>query len=134
MDATDFTSRMFEILEQNRRKSQRLTGAKLVDILVKDSGVADGLSRGLSTHLNRRQHIRVCEYLLAWCLYRKILTLDFHFTPYSTIAYVLAGSVRGVNMKIRLPDDVLRGDGGDGTPKVSRKRSATTPIIELDSD
>nr|CDS33173.1 ATP dependent DNA helicase Q1 [Hymenolepis microstoma] len=131
MDAGEFTKRMFEILEENRRRSQRLTGAKLVDLLVKDSGVADGLSNGLSIQLNRRQHVRLCEYLLSWCLCHGVLTLDFHFTPYSTIAYVVAASVKGLDMKVRLPDDVL---AGEETPKTSRKRAAPAPTIELDSD
>ncbi|VDL11012.1 unnamed protein product [Hymenolepis diminuta] len=133
MDASEFIERIFEILEESRHKSQRLTGAKLVDMLVKDSGVAKELSKNLSIRLNRRQHIRVCEYLLAWCLCHRVLTLDFHFTPYSTIAYIVkvGASVKGVDMKVRLPDDVLT---GEETPKTSRKRAASTPTIELDSD
>ncbi|VDO08044.1 unnamed protein product [Rodentolepis nana] len=131
IDASDFVKRMFDVLDENRRRSQRLTGVKLVDLLVKDSGVADELSNRLSFHLNRRQHIRLCEYLLSWCLCHGVLTLDFHFTPYSTIAYVVAASVKGVDMKVRLPDDVLT---GEETPKASRKRAPPTPTIELDSD
>lgn len=131
MDASEFTGRIFKILEENRVKSQRLTGAKLVDILVKDSDVGDGLSRALSIRLNRRQQTRICEYLLAWCLCRRVLTLDFHFTPYSTIAYVVAATLKGVDMNVRFPADVV---DGEEPPRPSRKRPAPTSTIELDSE
>ncbi|KAM7540260.1 hypothetical protein Aperf_G00000037426 [Anoplocephala perfoliata] len=132
MDVSEFTGRMFEILEENRVKSQRLTGAKLVDILVKDSCVGDGLSKSLSIRLNRRQQTRVCEYLLALCLCRGFLTLDFHFTPYSTIAYVVAAATgKGVDVKAHLPADVI---DGEELPRPSRKRQAPTPTTEIDSD
>ncbi|KAL5967553.1 putative ATP-dependent DNA helicase Q1 [Taenia solium] len=93
MDATGIISRMQVILEDMRLKSQRLTGAKLVDLLVKDAGVADALAEALVARLSRRQQTCVCEYLVAWCLCHEVVTLDFHFTPYSTIAYVVSTAV-----------------------------------------
>lgn len=93
MDASEFIGRMQEILEEKRLKSQRLTGAKLVDLLVRDAGVTNALAKALPfASLSRMQLMRVNEFLLAWCLCHRVVKLDFHFTPYSTIVYVVSAT------------------------------------------
>lgn len=131
MDATGVISRVRAILEDMRLNSQRLTGAKLVDLLVKDTDVADALAGALVIRLSRRQQTRVCEYLVAWCLCHEVVTLDFHFTPYSTIAYVVSTAVSSpLPTKIYLPVDIW---AHKEAPRSCRKRSAPA-TIELDSD
>ncbi|VDM33096.1 unnamed protein product [Hydatigera taeniaeformis] len=131
IDATGVISRMQEILEDVQSKSQRLTGAKLVDLLVKDADVANALAEALVACLSRRQLMSVSEYLVAWCLCHEVITLDFHFTPYSTIAYVVpSGASLPQSAKIHLPIDIL---AHKVVPRSCRKRSAPAGV-ELDFD
>lgn len=126
IDATGVINRMREILEDKRLKLQRLTGAKLVDLLVKDAGVADALAKALTIRLSRRQQTCVCEYLVAWCLCHGVVTLDFHFTPYSTIAYVVpAAASSPPSAKIHLPVNIWT---HKEAPRPCRKRSAPATI------
>ena len=132
MDASKVVYRMQEILEEKRLKSERLTGAKLVDLLVKDTETTDALAKALPfIRLGRMQHTRMSEFLLAWCLCHEVVSLDFHFTPYSTIAYIVsAPSSHPPFSKLQLPLDVLE---YKETLKPSRKRPLP-PTIDCDSD
>lgn len=88
---------MKTILEGSASSSQkRLTGAKLVDALTvsKEASVdlldvLVKLGSRLRPPPGRQEKTRFCECLLAWCLAHGHLAMDFHFTPYSTIAYVV---------------------------------------------
>ncbi|VDD75478.1 unnamed protein product [Mesocestoides corti] len=129
LDVTGALNKMSEILQESSLNSQRLTGAKLVDLLSKDKTVA----ATLSSIPSRRKQTRFCEYLIAWSLCNDVVTMDFHFTPYSTIVYVVSSGRRRAS-RLRLPADVLV-DGGVGDDGEARARKRPAALaIDLLSD
>uniref|UniRef100_A0A5K3F8K4 ATP-dependent DNA helicase n=1 Tax=Mesocestoides corti TaxID=53468 RepID=A0A5K3F8K4_MESCO len=133
LDVTGALNKMSEILQESSLNSQRLTGAKLVDLLSKDKTVAATLSSIVSGIPSRRKQTRFCEYLIAWSLCNDVVTMDFHFTPYSTIVYVVSSGRRRAS-RLRLPADVLV-DGGVGDDGEARARKRPAALaIDLLSD
>ena len=79
------------ILEESKKKDQRLTAIKLMELSRKED------------KLNTLERDR----LLVHCVLEGILKEEFHFTPYTTISYIALGkksaAVKSGHLKVTLP-------------------------------
>ena len=82
-DVTLICKGFLEILDDAMEKDQRLTAAKLID-LWKHSNTAKQFSKEKTT-------VKKLEIILAHCIMKGVLQEDYHFTPYTTISYILGG-------------------------------------------
>merc|ERR1719342_2007737 len=122
-DVGDSARAAVRILEQAARREQRVTGLKLVEAVqgrgatnLKLAGWAgDGLSKdqveSLVAHLTVEGHLKE----------------DFHFTPYSTISYLVPG-YRAVKGEL-----VIRFFGSSSTAKTKSNPQAAAEKITKDA-
>lgn len=78
-DVTPICQKAIKILDEGSRSELRLTALKLVDSVMKEKTV--------------RTSRADVERILAHMIVSGYLKEDFHFTPYSTISYLLPGNV-----------------------------------------
>ena len=83
-DATLICEGFLEVLEDSQRSDQRLTAIKLVDTW-KTSRAAEHFSN------KTRPTSKQLECVIAHCILNSIIREDYHFTPYSTISYLVLG-------------------------------------------
>ncbi|XP_064116589.1 ATP-dependent DNA helicase Q1-like [Macrobrachium nipponense] len=87
LDLRVFSEQLLMILTKALSKNQRLTGQKLVDAWLgkgaKDARVQEAITKDLSRDR--------AENIVAFLILDGFLKEDFHFTPYSTISYIIAG-------------------------------------------
>ena len=112
---------VYEILDKAAKKDSRLTGQKLLEAMT---------GKGNTQH-RARQSCELtkdgCEYLLANMLTSGLIREDFHFTPYSTISYVVIGNRQE---QLTLPsvgkspsDEVVE---MNETPKLTKRKETAT--------
>ncbi|CAH8853233.1 unnamed protein product [Trichobilharzia szidati] len=106
------------LYNQSLTKQERITGLKLVDLMTNNNKKIHSISGKLlnnavttiTTISSNKVVVAVkperefYEHFISWCLIKQYLKLDFHFTPYSTVCYVVVN------------DDhhVTEAGGGDG--------------------
>ncbi|XP_068210020.1 ATP-dependent DNA helicase Q1-like [Palaemon carinicauda] len=87
LDLKGYSEQLLMILTKALSKDQRLTGQKLVDAWLgkgaKDARVQEAITKDLSRDR--------AENIVAFLILDGFLKEDFHFTPYSTISYIVAG-------------------------------------------
>lgn len=72
--------------------SQRITGPKLVGLMTGSLEMRQFATESLG--LSAKSLRIFCEHAVAWCLINNIVKLEFHFTPYSTVCYVVPSKTR----------------------------------------
>lgn len=133
-----------KILYEQGEKSQRVTGLKLVDILKRQDIVTDSLKRITApASPSPSLKVRFCEFFIAWCLAHRLIKMEFHFTPYSTIVYLTAKSGQTLpSSRFQVPDWLLADDEDARENLKSTKKSKTIgraikrsaeSFIEIDS-
>lgn len=87
LDLRVYSEQLLMILTKALSRDQRLTGQKLVDAWLgkgaKDARVQEAIVKDLSRDR--------AENIVAFLILDGFLKEDFHFTPYSTISYIVAG-------------------------------------------
>ncbi|XP_018495859.2 putative ATP-dependent DNA helicase Q1 [Galendromus occidentalis] len=119
IDISRYVVLMSEAIEEAQTTGVRLTGNKLVDVL-----------RKKTKSLPKAQF----EQLVAWCLCQGFLEEKYHFTPYSTIPFLVSGSkmngvVAGkasVEMETNLssPDPNVPADGPTSSSRAHKRKRA----------
>ncbi|KAK3703279.1 hypothetical protein QZH41_007004, partial [Actinostola sp. cb2023] len=105
-DISDYTTSLLKILEQAASLGERVTPNKLAEAW-KGKGQPSLRVRAVTPpKLSQDQ----CERLIVHLLLKGILKEEFHFTPYSTICYVVKGTraamvTRGMRVKMDLRED-----------------------------
>ncbi|XP_042879108.1 ATP-dependent DNA helicase Q1-like [Penaeus japonicus] len=87
VDLTKYGQQLVDILTNAASLKERLTGPKLVDVLLGKGPTKLRVKGPAEKELNRER----AENLVAFLLIDGFLKEDFHFTPYSTISYIVAG-------------------------------------------
>ena len=87
-DITNHWQDILKILQQAVSLSERVTPVKLVDAWNGKGQASLRVREVKSPDLSRED----CERVIVHLLLEGVLREDFHFTPYSTISYVLPGS------------------------------------------
>jgi len=87
LDITNYCLDLLKILHQAASLSERVTAIKLVDAWCGKGQTSLRMRDVNPPDLSREDCERVVVYLLLEGVFRE----DFHFTPYSTISYILAG-------------------------------------------
>ncbi|VDP99000.1 unnamed protein product [Trichobilharzia regenti] len=91
------------LYNQSLTKQERITGLKLVDLMTNSNKKINSISQKLlndavtNTTISSNKVVLAVvkperefyEYFISWCLIKEYLKLDFHFTPYSTVCYVV---------------------------------------------
>ncbi|XP_046543863.1 ATP-dependent DNA helicase Q1-like isoform X2 [Haliotis rubra] len=90
-DVTRHGQNILKILDQAACTDQRVTAIKLIDALY-GKGQGSLKVKGLDTMSISREK---AERIVAYMLLHAYLKEDFHFTPYSTISYLLPGAKAG---------------------------------------
>lgn len=146
VDATDLLECVDSILASQQ---QRLTGAKVINLLVKEKLVGVLLQKA-GAAVSRSACLRFAEYFVAWCLLQSYLRMDYHFTPYSTVIYLSTAQRSAEPQKLPIPPWVAQpeedSDASSPTPsscsssavltlsKRAKKRLAESPVEEVMSD
>ena len=86
-DVAPFCQDLVALLAHAKRKDQRLTGLKLLDAWMGKGSPALRLTTTRAHRLARDE----CERVIVELLLRGCLKEDFHFTPYTTISYLMPG-------------------------------------------
>ena len=92
-DVADYAKDLISILESANATKQRVTGLKLVEAWMGKGAVALRDSRVKAPKLPRE----TCERVVSHLLVTGYLKEDFHFTPYSTISYIMPGEKIYIN-------------------------------------
>merc|ERR1712227_117262 len=122
-DVGDAGMAALNILEQAGRREQRVTGNKLVDAL-QDRGASNlKLSSWNGGGLNKDQ----AETIVAHLTVEGYIKEDFHFTPYSTISYLVPG-YRAVKGEL-----IIRFFGSSSTAKIKSNPQAAAEKINKDT-
>lgn len=87
LDLTDYGDKLLMILQKSASLDQRLTGQKLVDLLLGKGATKQRVQEAIATGLSRDK----AESIVAFLLIDGFLKEDFHFTPYSTLSYIVPG-------------------------------------------
>ncbi|VDM02142.1 unnamed protein product [Schistocephalus solidus] len=146
VDATDLLECVDSILASQQ---QRLTGAKVINLLVKEKLVGVLLQKA-GAAVSRSACLRFAEYFVAWCLLQSYLRMDYHFTPYSTVIYLSTAQRSAEPQKLPIPPWVAQpeedSDASSPTPsscsssavltlsKRAKKRLTESPVEEVMSD
>jgi len=88
VDVTQYARQLLAVLHQASSADQRVTGLKLVEAWLGKGSVALRVPGGVVPKLSRGD----AEQVVINLLLNGYLREDFHFTPYSTISYLLPGS------------------------------------------
>lgn len=87
LDITNYCLDLLKILHQAASLSERVTAIKLVDAWCGKGQTSLRMRDVNPPDLSRED----CERVVVYLLLEGVLREDFHFTPYSTISYILAG-------------------------------------------
>lgn len=125
--------RVYEVLDKASAADTRLTGQKVLDGIT-GKGAAKARA-STQSNLTKEQ----CECLLGWMLVDGLIKEDFHFTPYSTISYLVSAS-RAPKLSFQVSDEdnnipdtstQLKRKTSDKAKEKSKK-SKNSDIIVLD--
>jgi ATP-dependent DNA helicase Q1 len=87
-DVSNYARDFIAILRNSQVRNQRMTGLKLVEAWLGKGSTALRLSQHQAPiGLDRTEAERIIVHLLL----NGYLREDFHFTPYSTISYIVSG-------------------------------------------
>ncbi|XP_022081454.1 ATP-dependent DNA helicase Q1-like [Acanthaster planci] len=86
MKLNDYYISLLQTLQAATKKTERITPLKLVDkwLAKKPSYRLEGSKRSPLSRVD-------CEFIMCYLLLEGYLKEDFHFTPYTTISYILPG-------------------------------------------
>jgi len=99
LDITEYHVAALKILKSAANKELRVTALKLVEALT-NRGAANLKIEGWKCGVSRD----VVELILSYLIIEGYIKEDFHFTPYSTISYLVPGSREGrSNITLQLP-------------------------------
>ncbi|XP_070551110.1 ATP-dependent DNA helicase Q1-like isoform X1 [Ptychodera flava] len=88
-DVTSQCKAIYSILEKTSRLDKKITANKLTDVLMKKGGTSSLQVKDLKLPpMSEEKYEMIVTHLLLECYLRQ----DFHFTPYSTISYIVPGS------------------------------------------
>nr|XP_045593839.1 ATP-dependent DNA helicase Q1-like isoform X2 [Procambarus clarkii] len=87
LDTTKYGEHLLMILTKAASLDQKLTGQKLVDLFLGKGSPKLRVQEAIATGLARDR----AENIVAFFLIDGFLKEDFHFTPYSTISYIVPG-------------------------------------------
>ena len=87
LDITNYCLDLLKILHQAASLSERVTAIKLVDAWCGKGQTSLRMRDVKTPDLSRED----CERVVVYLLLEGVLREDFHFTPYSTISYLLPG-------------------------------------------
>ncbi|KAF7255400.1 hypothetical protein EG68_08076 [Paragonimus skrjabini miyazakii] len=91
LELTKLLEQMGTLLQsRTNSKQEKVTGPKLVDLMA-SSSIIQRLSADL-LGIREKPDRAFYEHVVAWCLVNGWLKLDFHYTPYSTVCYVVFGT------------------------------------------
>ncbi|CAH8525012.1 unnamed protein product, partial [Schistosoma turkestanicum] len=78
------------LYDQSLTKQERITGPKLIDLMTCNKQI-QLISQKLFNQQNQTkpENRQFYEDFISWCLIKQYLKLDFHFTPYSTVCYIV---------------------------------------------
>ena len=93
-DVSENARDVIKILDSAKSLKERVTGLKLVDALM---GKKVGKVK-MTTLSGPKLPREDCERVLCHMLLEGYLREDFHFTPYSTISYILPGIFKFVTL------------------------------------
>ncbi|BHF57877.1 hypothetical protein SprV_0100082300 [Sparganum proliferum] len=113
-------------------QQQRITGAKLVNLLAREKLVGALLDK-VGAVVSRSTCLRFSEYFVAWCLLQSYLRMDYHFTPYSTVIYLSATQRTAQPQNLPVPPWVLGAQPEEDSDASSTSFShSSSPVIILD--
>lgn len=128
---------VYEILDKAASKDVRLTSQKVLEALT-GKGAVQNRGEG-SSKLSRSE----CELLIASLLLEGAIREDFHFTPYSTISYLVIGNrkhsvtQKSTNSQTSVPKTKTKGfkrangsASDDGRSKPCKKKKLSRELSE----
>lgn len=133
-DITKHCADLYKILDQAQEKEQRITALKLVEAWIGKGAPNLRVASVPVPSMSREMCERIITYLIIEGYFRE----DFHFTPYSTISYLLPGIkssvVRSGNHTIEI-EVAKRGTGGcgGGLDSPSKTLSTLSPAVTTKS-
>ena len=124
---------VYEILDKASAKDVRLTSQKVLEAMTGKGAVQN---RGdVSCKLSRTE----CEYLIATMLLEGSVREDFHFTPYSTISYLVVGNRKSTTSHespaktSKRASDSISGGARNKSSKTKKPKAAISDeVIVLD--
>ena len=124
---------VYEILDKASAKDVRLTSQKVLEAMTGKGAVQN---RGdVSCKLSRTE----CEYLIATMLLEGSVREDFHFTPYSTISYLVVGNRKSTTShespaktSKRASDSISGGARNKSSKNKKPKAAVSDKVIVLD--
>ncbi|XP_045129129.1 ATP-dependent DNA helicase Q1-like isoform X2 [Portunus trituberculatus] len=122
MELGDYGQKLLLILEKSSRLDQRLTGQKLVDLFLGKGPTKQRVQEATATGVLRE----TAESIVAYLLVDGFLKEDFHFTPYSTLSYIVPGPKAEAGIK---PSPMAVG----GSRKLSNCSSLQSSLINESS-
>ncbi|KAG5450285.1 putative ATP-dependent DNA helicase Q1, variant 2 [Clonorchis sinensis] len=138
LNLTQLISEIKALLSEHMsRKKERITGPKLVELMSANSDV-QRLTRAM-LKIDEKTDRMFFEHVIAWCLVNQFLKMEFHFTPYSTVCYVVPGkedindAVMSYVIRNHEPNTRTQVDA-EKEPLVKRQRLTSHPIIDIESD
>ena len=110
-DIAPHCRRFLQVLDGAKERNQRMTALMLVEAAIATSSTSPSSSSCTGSELETSVYSLWRILMLA--LLEGVLKEDFHFTPYSTISYIVpgrkAGVVRSGSLKLLLPTRNVRG-------------------------
>ncbi len=94
---------LYQILDQAKSREERLTPSKLINAWAGKGRVSSRVSGINSLGLSRG----VCEKIISKLILDGALSEDFHYTPYSTICYLVAGYRRSLILQGRSSIEIV---------------------------
>ncbi|CAH8584201.1 unnamed protein product [Schistosoma margrebowiei] len=110
------------LFDQSLTKQERITGPKLIDLMTCNKQI-QSISQKLLYRNQEKPERQFYEYFISWCLIKQYLKLDFHFTPYSTVCYVVNNDNSVDNEHIELMPYLLSIKEELDKDKVTEERS-----------
>ncbi|CAG0924916.1 unnamed protein product [Notodromas monacha] len=98
--------KLYQIFDETAAKDQKLTGLKLVEAL--------GKAKSLSPEY--------CERVITSLLLEGYLKMDFHYTPYNVVVYVLPDGSRRLLIKKGTGKVTMLVSGGDSVAGSSERK------------
>eukprot|EP00088_Acartia_fossae_P000288 TRINITY_DN10103_c0_g1_i9.p1 TRINITY_DN10103_c0_g1~~TRINITY_DN10103_c0_g1_i9.p1 ORF type:complete len:588 (+),score=119.02 TRINITY_DN10103_c0_g1_i9:139-1764(+) len=126
-DIADYQGAAVRILQSAANKELRVTGLKLVDALL-----GRGAANLKLADWKAKDSKDIVEAIVAFLIVEGYIKEDFHFTPYSTISYLVPGSRRpptDKTIRINIPKFRTKSKppASPQVAKVSKPKAATSP-------
>ncbi|VEL34725.1 unnamed protein product [Protopolystoma xenopodis] len=90
INVSSLLEKVYQILAEEATNKRRLTGQKIVDKLRTSKSVQTDLEQQIGYSMMRDEYTHFLEQFICWALIRQQLAIEFHFTPYSTICYIVS--------------------------------------------